>query len=489
MVSTTRNAVARRAVKGKGKSQLLRKQQNQKHCDVIANVVQNRVKGIASRKTLGDESVAEYDSNFIFTNAKTSRAIEVLRLLYNADIEQHYTPTGDPKVKSSHVAFQCTRDGWTIDNAKMTYEKRRKVLCQYYQNKVQKHEGTVYEIISTKDRTSTTIYHVPDQHSMSAEEINCAKKQLATMDVVAGAQAESRTFKMENTIVYFPRLATPQVIVVRNHLSRAALAGQFLLSLLHIKVSKGWMTGCMASGPLTEESFRRNFNLGYPLNSWGTEKEKVVKVSITSTLGSGRCYYHNDKGRQKSFQVGGFLDREVSENPLKRYEKLARENGKEKYIPYLRRYYEEVYGAFMKYAPYLVSDETKTAMSDDPNLTRDLLTAVNLQDARNSRLHIHTDKPSFYPALITGLNPAGQFRKWDGGELLMVQGGVIVKYGCRDVVLLNGSQLHGVLPLRPKKNVKCATRVSMVHFSRRCHDDEHYGNATLMEQPHEVPTC
>lgn len=70
------------------------------------------------------------------------------------------------------------------------------------------------------------------------------------------------------------------------------------------------------------------------------------------------------------------------------------------------------------------------------------------------------------PAAITALNPAGSKRKWSGGELVLVEGGIVLDYRARDIVLINGSQLHGVLPIVPKPNTKCATRFSLVHFAR-----------------------
>ena len=96
----------------------------------------------------------------------------------------------------------------------------------------------------------------------------------------------------------------------------------------------------------------------------------------------------------------------------------------------------------------------------------DLCTRCNLVDHGLSQLHIHSDAKALLPAMVSGLNPSGSKRQWKGGEQVLVEGCTKIKHSGRDVVLVNGSQLHGVLPVQPACRSHCAMMFSVVHFSR-----------------------
>jgi len=52
----------------------------------------------------------------------------------------------------------------------------------------------------------------------------------------------------------------------------------------------------------------------------------------------------------------------------------------------------------------------------------------------------------------------------DDGELVLLEGGLRLGYGVRDVVLLIGSRLRGFTPIKPRHKNRDCSRFSMVHL-------------------------
>ena len=125
----------------------------------------------------------------------------------------------------------------------------------------------------------------------------------------------------------------------------------------------------------------------------------------------------------------------------------------------------------------------RDAFVEDINACQDLCTGRNLVDRGLSQLHIHLNAKALLPAMVSGLNPAGHKRQWKGGELELVEGCAKIEHFGRDVVLLNGSQLHGVLPVQPACGQCCAMRFSVVHFSRCGNEDGLWKGVPHLPEP------
>ena len=181
--------------------------------------------------------------------------------------------------------------------------------------------------------------------------------------------------------------------------------------------------------------------------------------------------------------MGGFLDRETTKDPLLKYTVLAVVLGFEKYIPYLNAYFAEVRTGMKQYSPLLMGPAGNQACSADETWVEETLVGANLLDHGWSKLHFHADKPSLFPAAVTAMNPAGVSCNWSDGQLVLAEGGVELPRGFRDLVIVNGSQLHGVLPITPSQKAKCATRFSLVHFSRQEPKGPVYRGVPFMSGP------
>jgi len=420
------------------------------------------------------------------SSSAISRAIDHLVGSYSGTVESHYLPVSESTPVSrpdscaeKTVSFSCSASRQTLDVATNRFQENARILHEYFSARVL---GKYADIVPNalvhktgKDRQITfSSYQVPDSQSMTAEEIVASRKQPLTSAMLGGTSYSKKAFhsrKGPNLVVFLPKLAKPQLLVARNVLSRKAMAGMLVVANIHVRSSRGWMKGCMASGPVTKTGISRARNLGWPILGWGSSGENITSVQISSTSGSARCTYTNKQGKERSFQMGGFLDRETSEDGLKKYQVLAVLFGFEKYLPVLKCYFEEMRSVYRQLAPLMIDEDAGRIVTAEHGPASTLCTAANLVDCGFSRMHIHQDRPSLFPAAISGLNAAGKHRKWRGGELVLIEGGVIIEYGCRDVVLINGSQLHGVLPIRPGYRMHCATRFSLVHFSRATQAD------------------
>lgn len=150
-----------------------------------------------------------------------------------------------------------------------------------------------------------------------------------------------------------------------------------------------------------------------------------------------------------------------------RFKQRASTLGLEEYIPHVEHYMEEIQSIMLEYGPLLMHHKTAEALSLDPTASTQLRSATNVVDGGNSEICAHEDKPSLFPALITGMNAAGAQRSYSKGNFLLIQGLVQVDYGAGDVLLANGSKLHAVTQLCPHMGKTKVTRFSMVHFSRK----------------------
>jgi hypothetical protein len=410
-----------------------------------------------------------------FTTRASNKAMDELSNRYNDLVQHHYDTSDISDSENGLIEFTCSHSMFSMKQAELDFRRRTEILQNYLRKLV---IGTdckrVGRGLVSYDQygipTNFTTYHVPDTQQMSPEESSAAIKQLVTKSMIQQGNFAARYFSKcqgENVSVYLPGHNEPQLLLVRNCLSRHATTGLFLISLLHLMCSEGWMKGCQASGPCQEKQIRRAFNIGWPVEGWGSKKEQIVGVTITSSCGSGRCEYKNKDGDIKSFQLGGFLDRETSKDGLIKYQVLAMGLGYEKYIPYLMCYYKEVGRAFTKFAPLLLNDDMGKTLQDDNSVFEQMHTGVNLVDNGTSRLHLHRDKPSAFPAVVSSINPAKSKRKWTGGEFVLLEGGLMIEYGFRDLLFINGHQIHGVIPISPKYGQKGVSRVSVVHFSKR----------------------
>ena len=82
---------------------------------------------------------------------------------------------------------------------------------------------------------------------MNVKEFNGAKKQLATKTMVVGeadntCSTQGRIFKSgregKNAMVFLPGLKEPQALLVRDALSRRALAGMLVISIVQATIVK-----------------------------------------------------------------------------------------------------------------------------------------------------------------------------------------------------------------------------------------------------------
>ena len=150
-----------------------------------------------------------------------------------------------------------------------------------------------------------------------------------------------------------------------------------------------------------------------------------------------------------------------------RFEKLARKAGLEEYVPYIMEYMTEIVNLQLQYAYLFMDKRTALAMQNDLSWSNMYWFAVSsISTDHSSCMANHQDKPSALPAIILGSNPCPS-RVYTGGDLIFTNGAFRMKYGAHDVVMVNGNNIHAVLPVCPAQGAKkCAKRHSMVHFCR-----------------------
>ena len=448
--------------------------------------------------------------------------IKELQTRYNANVMNRF-----PNQKAStstgrngggwNIKEGCTHPNKTMDDADQHVKNKFSTLSAYCshvnQQKPKSLEPTTYTTASGK--TLHTMQHtVPEDQLMSKQQVNAARKlpisfKLMSRDAQPASICGKRSSMAKEAIncnfsVVQEGSTTPQLLLLRNHLSVAATVGLYALSLYHLLTSRGWMKGCEASGLVTHEKVRAAMNRLGPVQEWGAHPDQLKSVNITSTRGSGMCAstcfallfqldssinpfiftarisYTNRDGNLKSFQGGNFLDRKKYDDFKKDFEKNAPALGLAEFIPYVQQYGKEIESTMLEYGPLLVDNKTAQALAMDPAAARELLAATNIVDNGNSQLCAHQDKPSLLPTLITGMNPAGQERSYSKGNFLLVQGLVQVDYGAGDVLLTNGSNLHAVTHLCPHAHKKMVTRFSVVHFSRRTPGDPMWQHARYL---------
>jgi hypothetical protein len=151
---------------------------------------------------------------------------------------------------------------------------------------------------------------------------------------------------------------------------------------------------------------------------------------------------------------------------LNRFLQQAKEKCKQKYNPFIERYFEEIQAIREEYSLYMVNASVRSILKKTNSWKENWSAASNLLTQRTSRLANHKDPPSILPAVLSCINPLEVTRPWIHGELLLSHGSFLVNYNKADVLLIFGDKRHAVMPITPDPGVKNACRHSMVHFSR-----------------------
>jgi hypothetical protein len=239
------------------------------------------------------------------------------------------------------------------------------------------------------------------------------------------------------------------------------------------------MKCCEASGRLTVERVLGAISHVEVMEKYGVKKNRELNfISLSGTGGSGYLGYKNNRDQNKGFQLGGLLHRNTLEPKLatgKRKRKQSSEItesvldilvgglqvlGWRAYVPYLKQYFAEIAVLMESCGPVFLNG--KSPVLNRSSWKETLLAASNMVTDRASRIANHEDKPSCLPALVTTHNPSPS-RPFTGGDFLLSECGLRLKYGLGDVIMVNGARQHAVLPITSGKG---CIRHSMVHFSR-----------------------
>ena len=399
--------------------------------------------------------------------------VEYLRDVYHHVVEQHYVPEQSQKLTT--CKFRSSDSKYTFDDVICNVQKQRNFYEEYCVRVRDLGIKSVQQVLLSKNKAPSTRVVLPRDSLPLKTERSLAIKQLSSRKILFGKSMSSIAHKTLSrdlggiVSVSFTEDPTvpPCMIILRDVLSHSALVGMHVLAIIHVLTSQGWMKGCQASGLFRPEVFINCRKLAYPMCAHGAGNN-ISEVKVSKTMGSGRVLYKKGKrSRVKSFQIGGYLDRQTFHKPFSKYVQLANQLGLHDLICHIQTYFQEIKQVQQTYVPCMLSENSNVASLQDDTWMDECMVGANLINNHLSEMHMHEDKPSCLPALITCINPAGNHRDWKGGELVLGLGNYIVPYSNRDVVLLNGSLLHGVLPIKPSLNAKRPTRFSLVHFSRR----------------------
>jgi hypothetical protein len=246
------------------------------------------------------------------------------------------------------------------------------------------------------------------------------------------------------------------------------------------------MKGCEASGRLTVERVLGAISHVEVMEKYGVKKNRRLNlITLSGTGGSGYLGYKNSQNENKGFQLGGLLHRNtfepkiattkgkrkrgsnIMERVLDTFLGSLQVLGLEAWAPYLKQYFAEITVLMENCSPVFLNRKSQVLTKSPWKET--LLAASNMVTDRASKIANHEDKPSCLPALVTMHNPCPS-RPFTGGDFLLTECGLRLKYGIGDVIIVNGARQHAVLPITSGKG---CIRHSMVHFSREGPETHH----------------
>ena len=128
----------------------------------------------------------------------------------------------------------------------------------------------------------------------------------------------------------------------------------------------------------------------------------------------------------------------------------------------INTYIEEMKAIIIKYMPMFNHTlDPQMFLRQGLNLC---VNGVTASGTGQSRIACHQDSYSKYPSIMTCNKEKGTTSSDIGGELIIASIGFVCDYGKNDVLMLDGNQMHGVLPLTTKKDTKVQKRQSSVLF-------------------------
>lgn len=124
----------------------------------------------------------------------------------------------------------------------------------------------------------------------------------------------------------------------------------------------------------------------------------------------------------------------------------------------------EIESIILKYMPVFNKDlNPQMFLQQGLNLC---VNGVTVSGTGQSRIACHQDSYSQYPSVMTCNKKKGTVPGDVGGELIIASMGFVCDYGENDLVILDGMEMHGVLPLTTKKDTKVQKRQSCVLFRK-----------------------
>jgi len=245
-------------------------------------------------------------------------------------------------------------------------------------------------------------------------------------------------------------------LLVRGALSLEGMATRRLLELLHFQKDEGWMKVCGASGRIRIRNMLHNVKNILAMRGYGLQPEQLQTIDIKGS--TARAHYRNAKGEEKSFQLGNLLSREIwTTTQVEHLQPLVSE--------YLKNV-EDVYAA---HAAKVLRGWKGLKDAHIPFLELKLeRIASNAVTPSKGLLAIHKDRRMALPGILTRSTLDVPY---DGGDLVLIDGYLIVDYTEEDAVLFWGDEVaHAVLPpipRGPREKGMEPIRMSFFHFTKK----------------------
>ena len=332
------------------------------------------------------------------------------------------------------IQITCSNRNKSMDDVKI-YRKRAADIVSEHCSSTQE-AAFVSRLVRISDHIVNQI-ELPATEQMSLKTAAASNKVLITTKMLLPdrkqTSLEKKTFLQngrstkpkEHTMLKYDNRDHGFVLKLADYLSPNAELGKHVVILIHMMVvgNAGWVKSCSASGHLNPDTLMHSVFSSMIMKKYGVSPERVWKIEVTSTGGSGRCYYHDKHNRKKDFQFGNFLAREiftptVNTTVMQQMITMANQHGLQQYQQYIESYFGEMEEAFRQFAHLLVPDDVGKALMDPKcwdGINFSMASTVVTDNV--SRMHNHRDPKSCLPALLCCSDPFknGTF---DGGIFL-----------------------------------------------------------------------
>ena len=235
----------------------------------------------------------------------------------------------------------------------------------------------------------------------------------------------------------------------------------------HCQISQGFGRG--ANGHIDADQIKHGLRKPEVQKSLGIATARSLE-ELQISGSSGKLFYHNQSNVKKVFQIANPIDRSIQQLPdgwaITSIEKLWHNTANlqqwQEAEDSMTAYIEEMKCIILKYMPLFNNTlDPQMFLRQGLNLC---VNGVTVSGTGQSRIACHQDSYSEYPSVMTCNKQKGSTPGDVGGELIIASMGFVCDYGENDVVMLNGDEMHGVLPLTTKKDTKVQKRQSSVLF-------------------------